>query len=333
MNWNQKPVIRTLGMLLGCAVVACSQLGSTSIRAEETAPRQWAIVREPKLIEGSGIAPALSSSQPAFWILNDGAGILRIYAINSTGQRCGLLEVPDSQTVDTEDLASFSLGNMTFLLAADTGNNDLDRPTARLFLLPEPTLEHDFSSGETAGKQPSDQKFSVKPLLAWDIAYPDAPRNVEALGVDPVQRKILLVSKEKKDAPATVYQTDLPINEQGKLTADWINSATTPRTFEKLGRINVPTVLGMTMNPTGDTAVLLGKSAVTIIRRDKNQTWADAFTRPGIKLDIPRQKKGESICFGPVVAAHNGPQSLFLHSEGTDQPIWEIPWPTIVTPK
>ena len=88
---------------------------------------------------------------------------------------------------------------------------------------------------------------------------------------------------------------------------------------EKIGTLPLVRITGMTIDPTGHTAVVISDTELNQYVRSDQEDWTTTFAHPAIRLVKPKQPQGESVCFGP-----DG-KSLFFSSEGYNQPIWKLP--------
>jgi hypothetical protein len=75
----------------------------------------------------------------------------------------------------------------------------------------------------------------------------------------------------------------------------------------------------MDISPDGLRAVVLTYGDAYEYIRGTDKTWTEAFAHKGRVLSMPRRVTGESICYGA-----DG-MSLYLTSERTLQPLWEVP--------
>ena len=125
------------------------------------------------------------------WVLNDSGDKARIYALHRSGEFLAEVKIENADNDDWEDLASFELDGQPHLLIGDIGANVSDPDQFTLYLVKEPLL--------------TDEKVDVERRI--DFRYNDGARDCEALAVDPVRGKILLLSK--RDVPARLYEIDL----------------------------------------------------------------------------------------------------------------------------
>ena len=61
-----------------------------------------------------------------------------LYLVNERGETAIRLKLTNGDAFDAEDLASFKIGDKSFLLLSDAGDNFLVRRTSQLILLREP---------------------------------------------------------------------------------------------------------------------------------------------------------------------------------------------------
>ena len=153
-------------------------------------------VERVEIEEASGLAPSRRRSD-LLWALNDSGAGARLYALGVDGRDLGTVDVPGATNFDWEDLASFTLDGMPYLLIADVGDNFSWRRRVQLYVVEEPELRAErFEEGATA-------------RLAWVIPlrYEDGPRDSEAVAVDVPRRRVLILSK--RSVPLELYEVDL----------------------------------------------------------------------------------------------------------------------------
>jgi hypothetical protein len=262
---------------------------------EYGAPRKLADLADKRIKESSGVA-ASRTNPGCFWTHSDEGGP-RLFLIDREGETRAMVRLDDAKLKDWEDIASFSRGGKNYLLVADTGDNNLDRDKCRLYVIEEPRIEED-------GKPPKKVDFAME----IEFSYGDGRHNCEAVGVDPTNNTIVLVTKEKKRG-ATVYELPLPV-EQPK--DDFV--------AEPIGYLAVPTVVALDISPDGRRAIVLDDELhAHEYTRGANESWREAFRRQPRALLMPIRKQGESICYG------TDGRSLYLTSEGEHEPLWEVP--------
>ncbi len=235
-----------------------------------------------RLDEISGLARS-HRREGVFWAINDD-GPAEIHAIDLDGKKHGSVRIRDASNRDWEDLASFELDGVPYLVVADIGDNMAEYKTRRLYIV----------------KEPKPDKKRVK--IAWQIKfrYPGGPRDAEAIAVDVENERILLLSK--RDIPAMLYE--LPLRpESGKtLEARRIGPLTTLPRPAKSDVQNAmftkdwhwqPTA--MDFAPDGRSAVILTNAGVYFFERRGRERWADAFARAPLGIGLGRLRNAESI--------------------------------------
>ena len=75
----------------------------------------------------------------------------------------------------------------------------------------------------------------------------------------------------------------------------------------------------MDISPDGMRAIILTDTAAFEFLLHAGEAWPAAFRREPCMLRTPPRQNGESICYGA-----DG-KSLYLTSEGRNEPLWEIP--------
>lgn len=128
--------------------------------------------------EASGAA--LSRRTPGIiWAHND-SGEPVLFAFDSSGKLRGRVQVTGASVDDWEDLAVGPCAQGSCLFLADIGDNNRGRRQITIYRVPEP--------------RPDDK--ATAPVEALHAAYPDGPRDAEALFVTSAGQ-LFLVSKEE----------------------------------------------------------------------------------------------------------------------------------------
>jgi hypothetical protein len=123
-------------------------------------------------------------------VINDSGDAAKLYAINLGGEIVATVEIKDAENFDWEDIASFKIEGVPYILIADIGNNVVHRDIFSLYLIKEPPVQ--------------DGKITIERRI--DFRYIDGPRDCESISIDPVNKKIILLSK--RDVPAVLYEID-----------------------------------------------------------------------------------------------------------------------------
>jgi hypothetical protein len=144
------------------------------------------IARIPEVPEASGLTA--SRTQPGvMWTHND-SGRPEIFALGGDGKLRARVEVTGAVVDDWEDIAAGSCPQGACLYIGDIGDNNEERPSIAIYRVPEPP------PGQTA--TPTAETFFA--------AYPDGPRDAEALFLDPKGRLYIITKGE--GSPISVYR-------------------------------------------------------------------------------------------------------------------------------
>ncbi len=267
--------------------------------------RQLAVLANQAIDESSGIA-ASRRTPGVFWTHNDSGSDARIYAFDTEGKDLGSCLLAGVQAYDWEDITSFTWNGKPYLLIGDTGNNGLAAAVQMLHLVEEPAV--DEAKGVLVDTVPVVQTIYY--------SYEDDHRNCEALAIDPADRTILLVTKER-DGQCCVYALPWPENSSSQETALVARRIASPR---------VPSITGMDISADGRRAVLIAYLNAFEFTRGENEPWAKVFSRPPREIPVPDRLQGESICYG-----QDG-KTIYLTSEKLPTPLLEIPYSRLVAP-
>ncbi len=252
-------------------------------------------IRTDLIREASGLAPSRRTAD-LLWSHNDSRGQPIIYAVGTDGRLRGSIRLSGVINHDWEDLASFTLGGVAYLLVADVGNNNAARKHCILHVVAEP---------------PADALSPEKELAAapsWTINYrfEDGVHDCEAVAVDPRRGQIHLLTKRSK--PPLLYS--LPLRPKSSRSATDIvvaklegpiGAPPQPTRWQRLfpvprGRYRgQPT--GLAMSTDGRTAAVLTYGDVLLYRREENQSWVEALTNRPEVLEPHGLSQAEAICF------------------------------------
>lgn len=259
-------------------------------------------LHSPLIKEASGLAG--SSRDPRFlWIINDSGSAPEIHLATTDGTYRGKIALAKTSNIDWEDLASFSLDGVPYLIVADIGDNDAKRKTRTLHILREPRLPAD-------GK-----KLRGSARSEWKIRYryEGGPRDCESIAVDVPNKKILLLTK--RTHPPELHE--LPLRPSGgKSVITTHRTAYVRLTAPGNARIpfgNQPT--GLDISSNNKLAAVVTYYSVFLFPRADGESWPQAFVRKPIVLPPHLLKQAESIAFS------NNANTLFALSEGQGSPI------------
>ena len=252
-------------------------------------------IQSPAIKEASGLA--VSSRDDHFlWTLNDSGGTPEIHLVGIDGADRGKVKLTNAKNTDWEDIASFKLDGQPWLLIADTGDNNAKRKSVTLHLLREPKLPADGD------------KLDGAVAADWhiDFTYEGGPRDCEAVAVDPVGKKVILITKRTK--PPEVYE--LPLGKPEKKGVI---------TLKKAGRTDVASPdgiaffdrpVGLDITADDSLAAVVTYRSVFLFPRKPDETWADAFSHKPEMLTPHGLPQAESVAF-----SKDG-KSIYVISEG-----------------
>lgn len=269
-------------------------------------PTQTALIEAPTRQETSGLA-ASRRSPDVLWLHDDSKGRPALFAVTTAGQFLGTMVVDGVKNDDWEDLATFTRDGKSWLLIADTGDNDAERGSVRLHLLEEPAADRLSPTAE----------LNVKPTWTLRVRYEDGPRDCEAVAVDDAGRTVYLLTK--RDSPPRLYRLDLDAQPRdgAQVTARRVGEVPLlPRTSfaEQLVRGHTDKrrseVTAMDFAPDGSVAVVLTYGAAALFPREGKEPWAQALAREPAELLQHNLLQAEAVAFSP-----DG-KSIYVASEG-----------------
>ncbi len=279
-----------LGVLLLC--VASSRVAAqTPVRIEL---RDTAVLRAPRLIESSGVAPS-GRAPGVLWTHNDSGDEPRLYATDSAGRDLGSVRLQGASHVDWEDMASGTCPGSTVpcLYVADIGDNWHRRATVVIYQLDEPAPP----------RGPSDTTREAPIRTATRLRYPDHPHDAEALVVEP-SGTMLIVTKEPL-GPARVYRVPPRATPQRRGQVDTLKLVGSLDLAPSLPRMRL--VTGAAVSPDGVTLVVRTYSSLHFFRLRGDSLPVPLTPAAGITIPVV-EPQGEGVTF-------TAPDKLVLTSE------------------
>ncbi|MCU0749991.1 MAG: hypothetical protein MUF13_10655 [Akkermansiaceae bacterium] len=256
----------------------------------------------PGIREASGIV--VSRKDPGhYWIINDSGAPAEIHLVQADGTPRGKITLKDARNVDWEDLAIFEWDNQSWLLVADTGDNESKRDFCTLHILREPALPK------------PDQKLDARLTTDWQIRfrYEGGPRDCESVAVDAAARKILLLSK--RNSPPELHELPLLKPEKrGIQTTRRIGTSTVDAPLEStIPFRNQPTAMDIAADQS--FAAVLTYYGVFVFPKAPAESWPEAFARKPLSPGPHLLAQAESIAISA-----DGKRIIAL-SEGKKTPI------------
>jgi hypothetical protein len=241
--------------------------------------------------ESSGLARS-QLRHDMFWTHNDSGDCARVFAVDAHGNHIAECRIPGAQSIDWEDIASFTHHGKPYLLIADVGDNGLQRDEYQIYVVTE---------SETPG--------ASLPLAAtWRFRYESGPQNCEGVAVDTDRGEIVLVGKATTSS-SPIFVIDMPARLE----------AAEPLVARQIGSVHVTSVTGLDISPDGRNAVLLTYFDATEFRRSPGEDWSKALSRRGRRLRVPPRIQGESVCYDRQGSC------LWLTSEKLPTPLFRFP--------
>jgi hypothetical protein len=288
--------------VMACLTMPAAVHGGELVDGVYRAMADKPMMEVPAIREASGLA--VSRHDPEFlWVINDSGADAGIHLIKSDGASRGMVTLKNARNVDWEDLASFTMNGKSFLLVADTGDNEAKRDICTLYILREPAIP---ATGETL-------KATVS--AAWSIRfrYEGGPRDCESVAVDAVAKKILLLSK-RTDPPELHELPLLPTKENGTLVTRKIGTSRVAAPIDSMIPFrNQPTA--MDISADGSLAAVLTYYGVFVFPKKPGEEWSEAMARKPVTFDPHGLAQAESI----AVSEDNN--TIFVISEGRKSPI------------
>jgi hypothetical protein len=247
--------------------------------------------------EASGLA--VSNKNPEFlWVINDSGAEPAIHLVEQNGKDRGRVTVKQSNNRDWEDLDSFTVDGMNYLLVADTGDNEAKRDFCTLYILREPALP---AEGENLAR-------STKTEWKIDFKYEGGPRDCEAVAVDPTNKTILLLSK--RTSPPELHELPLmPQKKRGLITTRKIGTSIVQAPADSIIPFrDQPT--GMDIAQDNSLAAVVTYYGVFVFPRKPGETWPQAFAGKSAILSPHCLPQAESI------AVAKDSRSIIVVSEG-----------------
>jgi hypothetical protein len=280
-------------LVLGSAAPALAEEAAATVPAE-AAPGTRCQISDARLAELSGLV-AVGDQVLA---VNDGGEQVSVHLLDAA---CQVVDV-HTAAVDPYDPEDMALGADGTVWLADTGDNNVNRPTVALL-----ALHPDGTTG------------------IFRLSYPDGPHDAEALLLAPdgtpylVTKEVLGASKVYRPASALVDGGTVALVEVASVNLTLTGTAGGP-----VGRAGQLMVTGGAVAGDGTRLAL--------------RTYTDAYVWPlagsdvpgalaatPVRIPLPESPQGEAISF----TADN--QQLVVASEGLPSDLTVVPLPAAVT--
>lgn len=255
--WSQ----RALGGFLAAGLAA----GGVGAAQQPLCSVTTGVVRLPGVEEASGVA-ASHRTPGIIWSHNDSGGP-DLFAFDQSGHARGRVQVTGASVTDWEDLAAGPCREGWCLYIADIGDNNHVRPNIVIYRVPEPR------SGDKV----------AEPAETWVAAYPDGPRDAEALFVTSTGQ-LFLVSKANADR-TVLYR--VPMSDAGSVGR-----------LEYVAQLPLERVTGADASPDGRWVALRTYTELLLYQTGELVTGKTAQPR---RFDLRplNERQGEGVAFGP----------------------------------
>jgi hypothetical protein len=260
--------------LLGAALLACDAADSADTAAAANAEPCVQATRiatlPPQLVEASGVAIS-RLHDGVLWVHNDAEGTPSLYALDLEGALLAEIELPAAGgRIDWEDIEAGPCPAGSCLYIGDIGDNLHDRQDRAILRLPEP--------------QP--RSGTVSRVERFPFAYPDGPRDAEALFVMP-DTTLFIISKGRT-GPVTLYRYPPPFRPRERVVLERLQELTP-------GLVQLPDlVTGASAAPDGRAVAVRTYTHLQLYRM-QGDTLAALWPEPGYDLVGLAEPQGEGV--------------------------------------
>jgi hypothetical protein len=286
--------VRLVSLFLSLALASCAGEGIAPPQGGSPCdgwgePEVVGRVADPALTEISGMAA--SRTHPGIvWVHNDSDAGPVLWALDQAGATVATLELTGAEAFDWEDSSVGPGPGGDHLYVADTGDNLLARPYGVLYRVPEP-------ADPTGALQARAESLRV--------AYPDRPRDVEAMFVDPATGDAYLIAKVLL-GPAPVYRVPAEAWDAGEATA------------QRVATLDLGLLPATAADLSADGQVLAVRTyaAVLLLARPPGTPLAAVLDAHACHAPAAPEAQGEAI-------AWNGGGYLTI-GEGSAAPVYRV---------
>ncbi len=245
------------------------------------APVRTGALTDPQIRELSGLG-ASRTYAGLLWAHNDSGDLPRLYGFDRKGAWRATVNVSGASASDWEDMAVYGKS----LYIGDIGDNTRSRPSVTVYRVAEPA----FGAQSAAA-------------TSFVLRYPDGPHDAEALMVDPIGRRVVIVTKEGTGR-SRVYTISL--DRSGTL-----------QHVATLNLGNGSMVTAGDISASGSVVVLRTYGGVYVWDRKGGENLATTLGRSPCRPPAPNEPQGEAIALSPAADRYT------TVSEGTGAAISE----------
>lgn len=264
------------------ALLAALVLAACAADAPEAAgtARVSGLMLDGELREISGLTVSRRHAD-TLWMHDDGGNPARLFAVGRDGERRATFRVEGVPKTDWEDISAFRLDGRDYLLLADTGDNGGLRRTMQLHVIEEPS-----------------RLVNARLRPAWSIVFrwPDGARDCEAVAVDPIGRRVLLISKKRQ--PPELFTLPLDATGERVVVARRIARLHMPEGLATNRSERAPLEAQVTAADVSPDAAAL--AAITyrhllIWSRRGDEDWSATVNRPPVQRPLPWLPQAEAL--------------------------------------
>lgn len=285
------PVLLTALLLTGTFSASFAQATKDNTAVK---PIVLGHVTSGKITEASGIAS--SSTLPGYyWTHNDSGNKPEVFLLDHQANLACTVKLDDVSNRDMEDIAE-GMGPVKgkhYVYVADIGDNKGARKHIRIYRFEEPTAVTEKSQ-------------HIRPDVLT-LKYPNGPRDAETLLIDPIGKKIYIVSK--RESKVSLYKTNNLLFKDGDKVQ-----------LQKLITLPYTWVTSGDISKDGRHIVIKTLTDIYYWHRNPNETVEQAMAKPAQLLPYTIEKQGEGITITP------GNDGYVTISEGEDAPVYFYKW-------
>ncbi len=246
---------------------------------------QFGPVTAEALNEVSGLAHS-RQNPGVLWVHNDARNAPALYALDASGGLLGVFAI-DIDHGDWEDIAiGVDNAGEPVLYVGSVGNNDRDRETLSVLVVPEPVVP---LGSRTDGSLPHHEMV---------LEFPGGPFDTESMMWDPQTGDLYLLTKETSGL-STLFRAAAP-HDEPIVVLEYLTELTFGVAPLDGGRATT----GAAISPLGNLiAVRTYNSVAYVWRRDASESFVSAFDHPPCPVAMIPEVQGESIDFSLDSAA------------------------------
>lgn len=262
------------GLLIALLIVVV--VSALANKADAATPDgQISQMTDPRISESSGLVVSRGHDDLVYTV-NDSGNAPIVFAVQlSTGRTVGTA----TSTKEFFDVEALSIDSHSTLWIADTGDNGKTRKEPRLYTIAE------FGSGDS----------TVTPTR-YPLVYPDGPRDVEALVINPRTDEKFLLTKGLMGGEVYAVPADLKADQPNRVVA--------------IDAVLPGMITDAAFTPDGRQVIARNYVKASVL---------DAVTWESIKsVELPAARQGETLAMEP------GGKSFLVGSEGASSSLERV---------